>query len=72
MQNNFLQKGSAMEKWFDEGVKQGVQRSSFPQNSEANVYENTSDLSSFAWDELNEAPNLLRHSLERFLMGNVI
>jgi hypothetical protein len=72
LQNTNLQKGNIMEQRFDEFVKQGVQRSSFPQNSEANVYENNSDLSSFAWDELNEAPNLLRHSLERFLMGNVV
>lgn len=61
-----------MEKRFDECVKQSVQRYSLPQNSEANVYENTGDLSSLAWDELREAPNLLRHSLERFLMGNVV
>jgi hypothetical protein len=61
-----------MEKQFDECVTQGVQRHPFPQTSETKVYENTSDLSSSAWDELNEAPNLLRHSLERFLMGNVI
>jgi hypothetical protein len=61
-----------MEKRFDECVKQSVQRYSFPQNNEANVSENTGDQSSFAWDELREAPNLLRHSLERFLMGNVV
>lgn len=61
-----------MEKRFDECVKQSVQRYSFPQNSEPNTYENTSDPSSLAWDELDEAPNLLRNSLERFLIGNVI
>lgn len=61
-----------MEKRLDECVKQSVQRYSFPQNSEAHVYESTGDMSPLAWDELREAPCLLRHSLERFLMGNVV
>jgi hypothetical protein len=61
-----------MEKRFEECAKQSFRQYSFPRNSEANTYENTSDLSSLVREELNKAPNLLRHSLERFLIGNVV
>jgi len=61
-----------MEKEFNDFQKQGYQCGDPSPSSQGDTFNSQSDLGSFWQVQIKSAPDILRKSVERFLIGNVI
>lgn len=61
-----------MEKKPNDVQKQSRQCGDLSRNIQSDTFESLRDLLFFGQIEMNEAPDILRKSVERFLIGNVI
>ncbi len=61
-----------MEKGLDYFEKQYLQYGDCSPNRQGAAFDGENNLNAFCRVENNEAPDLLRKSMERFLIGNVI